>query len=79
MIGNAWEWTVSDLKAYPGGALPSDLELTGDEKVIRGGKFSSPKERATTTFRGFVKARGEKYGETGFRCVLKITPQPKNP
>ncbi|MDT4966965.1 MAG: gamma-glutamyl hercynylcysteine S-oxide synthase, partial [Acidobacteriota bacterium] len=48
MIGNAWEWTASDLKAYPGGQLPT--KLLGDTKVIRGGSWKEGKE-ATTTYR----------------------------
>jgi len=25
MIGNAWEWTASDMRAYPGGQLSANL------------------------------------------------------
>jgi formylglycine-generating enzyme required for sulfatase activity len=74
MIGNAWEWTNSNLEAYPGGKLPSGLKLTGEEKVIRGGRYLTPAKEATTTFRGFVQVQGDRYDETGFRCVLDINP-----
>jgi len=36
MIGNAWEWTANDFKAYPGGRSFSN---TRDLKVIRGGSW----------------------------------------
>src|SRR5215213_5442204 len=37
MIGNAWEWTASDVVAYPGGHLASPVPKT--MKVIRGGSW----------------------------------------
>jgi iron(II)-dependent oxidoreductase len=68
MIGNVWEWTASDLTAYPGGRLPS--EPAKDSRVIRGGSWKEDKNQATTTYRGFLAARGAKdYSATGFRCV----------
>ena len=75
MIGNAWEWTASDLKAYPGGTLGSTLDSSGDLKVIRGGSWASPNDQATATFRRWYGARGEKqgYSYTGFRLVRDIT------
>ena len=68
MSGNAWEWTASDAKSIPGGKqIPwSRLRL----KVIRGGNWQSDTKTATTYFRGFYGAVGEKeYNSTGFRCV----------
>jgi formylglycine-generating enzyme required for sulfatase activity len=71
MIGNAWEWTASDLTAYPGGRLSS--QPAKDVKVIRGGSWKEDKNQATTTYRGFLAARGAKdYSATGFRCVKDI-------
>lgn len=68
MLGNAWEWTASDLTAYPGGQLSSPPAK--DVKVIRGGSWKEDKNQATTTYRGFLAARGAKdYSATGFRCV----------
>lgn len=68
LIGNAWEWTTSDVVAYPGGSfssLPPD-----DTKVIRGGSWHQSKEQATTTYRGFLlKSGGKDYSATGFRCA----------
>ena len=72
MIGNAWEWTASDLSAYPGGQLPSPPGK--DFKIIRGGSWKEDKSQATATYRGYLAARGAKdYSATGFRCVKKPT------
>jgi formylglycine-generating enzyme required for sulfatase activity len=72
MIGNAWEWTASDLRAYPGGHLPANLP-SGELKVIRGGSYESTKDYATTTYRTGWPARGAStYAQTGFRCVRDI-------
>ena len=72
MAGNAWEWTASDARAYPGSKeFPrSRLKL----KIIRGGNWKSNQETATATFRGFYGASGEKdYSSTSFRCVKDVT------
>ena len=72
MVGNAWEWTASDMTAYPGGKLPKQ-PLSGT-KVLRGGSYLSNKNQAMTTYRLGWRARGESsYTETGFRCVKDIT------
>ncbi|MGH9839215.1 MAG: bifunctional serine/threonine-protein kinase/formylglycine-generating enzyme family protein [Blastocatellia bacterium] len=69
LAGNAWEWTASDLTAYPGGQLPRQ-ELSGDLKVIRGGAWDSNRQVATTTYRRGYPARGfTEYSRTGFRCA----------
>ena len=73
MVGNAWEWTVSDLTAYPGGQLSPD-KLAGELKVIRGGCWKSNLNQATTTFRrGWPARGGNEYENTGFRCAKDIT------
>jgi eukaryotic-like serine/threonine-protein kinase len=75
MVGNAWEWTATDLAAYPGGQLPDRLS-DGSElkrgKVIRGGCFLSNGDQATTTFRRGWPPRGENYDNTGFRLAKDI-------
>lgn len=72
MIGNAWEWTASAFRSYPGGQLPSGLP-SGELKVIRGGSYESTKEYATATYRGGWPARGASdYSKTGFRCVKAV-------
>jgi formylglycine-generating enzyme required for sulfatase activity len=72
MVGNAWEWTGSSFKAYPGRGLPANLP-SGDLRVIRGGSFESTKDYATTTYRAGWPARGAStYDQTGFRCAQDI-------
>jgi serine/threonine-protein kinase len=72
MVGNAWEWTASDFRPYPGGRLPAN-QPSGDLKVIRGGSYESTKDFATTTYRTGWPARGANtYDQTGFRCVKNV-------
>lgn len=71
MAGNAWEWTASDARSYPGGKeFPwSRMRL----KIIRGGSWQSNERSATTYFRGFYGAAGEReYNGTSFRCVKDL-------
>lgn len=70
MSGNAWEWTASEAKAYPGGQDPkSKLQL----KVIRGGYFGSTASDATAVKRAYWGATGEAdYGNTTIRCAKDI-------
>jgi formylglycine-generating enzyme required for sulfatase activity len=72
MIGNVWEWTASDLKAYPGGQLPETPP--GETKVIRGGNFLSSDQQATTTYRmGLLRTDDpSRYTTTGFRCAKDV-------
>jgi formylglycine-generating enzyme required for sulfatase activity len=68
MVGNAWEWTASDLKAYANSNLS---EQRAHRKVIRGGSWArdNPPDW-TTTFRGFAAPTGGKdYSKVGFRCA----------
>ena len=69
MSGNAWEWTASDLKPYPGSQLTK--LPSGDRKIFRGGSWSkdSPPDW-TVTFRGFaLPSGGRDYSKVGFRCA----------
>jgi formylglycine-generating enzyme required for sulfatase activity len=75
LIGNAWEWTSSDLTAYPNGRI--GRRPGGNIKVIRGGSWKEDKTEATSTYRGYLLIAGDKdYSATGIRCVQDITPQP---
>jgi formylglycine-generating enzyme required for sulfatase activity len=68
MIGNAWEWTASDVVVYPGGHLSAPIPK--NVKVIRGGSWQETNKQATTTYRGFLRTSdAEDYSATGFRCV----------
>jgi len=75
MIGNAWEWTASDLATYPNGHFSSPVPKA--MKVIRGGSWQESKQQATTTYRGFLEMSGaEDYSATGFRCARDAAPSP---
>jgi serine/threonine-protein kinase len=82
MSGNAFEWTASALKAYPGGRLP---ETAGYQnlKVIRGGSWrSDPKQASATYRRGWPATRKDwpegiaadqiDYSAIGFRCAQDV-------
>ncbi len=72
MVGNAWEWTSSEFKAYPNGKLPTDVPK-GDIRVIRGGSYQSDDKYATTTYRtGWLAQGADTYAQTSFRCVKDI-------
>jgi formylglycine-generating enzyme required for sulfatase activity len=71
MVGNVWEWTASPLAPYPGG--PAAASKAGDFRVIRGGSWSTPKEQATTTYRGYLASNSSDTDKTGFRCARDVT------
>lgn len=74
LIGNAWEWTSSDVVVYPGGSLSSPIPE--DVKVVRGGSWQAGKQ-ATSTYRGYLHITNAKdYSATGFRCVKDVGPLP---
>ena len=73
MVGNAWEWTASTLKAYSADSkLPE--ATSDDKKVIRGGNYISTKKEATSTYRmGLLPINDPTgYNTTGFRCIKNI-------
>lgn len=82
MSGNAWEWTASDYKDYPGGKANAPAGFT-NLKVIRGGTYDSPAKFATATVRRpWPAARGDwpsdqtpVYGKTGFRLAKDAPKQ----
>ena len=74
MIGNALEWTASDLRPYPGAQIP-DFPV-GPRKIIRGGSWveADPPDWSTT-FRGFaLPSGGSGYSLIGFRCAKDAPP-----
>jgi serine/threonine protein kinase/formylglycine-generating enzyme required for sulfatase activity len=85
MTGNAWEWTASDYKEYPGAATFSPPEGYKNLKVIRGGSYdSSPKFATTTVRRAWPATPGDAppgqtpdYSQTGFR-LAKDAPKQQN-
>jgi len=56
MIGDVWEWTVSDYSPYPG--FKSEFDEYNDkwfvgQKVLRGGSFATPRSHIRSTYRNF--------------------------
>ncbi|MCI0525585.1 MAG: formylglycine-generating enzyme family protein, partial [Acidobacteria bacterium] len=82
MSGNAWEWTASEFKEYPGGkvTLPAGYK---NLKVIRGGTYDSPPKFATATLRrphpatrgDWPKGVTPDYAKTGFRLAQDVKIQ----
>ena len=72
MIGNAWEWTATELRAYPGAQVRDQNQA--ELRVIRGGYWGSTPAKATATFRKGWDARGALggYANTGFRCAKDL-------
>jgi iron(II)-dependent oxidoreductase len=69
MSGNAWEWTSSSMRAYPG--APAMSESLSQYRVIRGGAFDTNDSLATGWMRGYLKASAlpAELPNTGFRCA----------
>ncbi|MEP7272726.1 MAG: SUMF1/EgtB/PvdO family nonheme iron enzyme, partial [Acidobacteriota bacterium] len=63
LSGNVWEWTANELTSY----AEADHVLAPG-RVIRGGAYDVPPNRATATYRGVVQPE-RTYDKTGFRCV----------
>jgi formylglycine-generating enzyme required for sulfatase activity len=71
MVGNAWEWTASQMAPYMGESLSANR--SDSVKVIRGGTYLSNSTQATTTYRRGYRANCEGgCGNTGFRCVKDV-------
>jgi formylglycine-generating enzyme required for sulfatase activity len=73
MGGNAWEWTESWAKAYPGSPIPNGHYFTGEYKVLKGGSwvdcsFYRCGISSLTFNRGYFKPQTENQG-FGFRCA----------
>ena len=66
MAGNVWEWTASEVQSYKDASI-----LLAPGRIIRGGAFYTPKERATTSYRGFAQPDKQATG-IGFRCVKDV-------
>ena len=73
MIGDVWEWTSSDLYAYPGfEAFPyreySEIFFGPDYKVLRGGSWATRPGAMRNTFRNWdYPIRRQLF--CGFRCA----------
>jgi serine/threonine protein kinase/formylglycine-generating enzyme required for sulfatase activity len=88
MSGNAWEWTASEYKEYPGGPPYNPPPGFKNLKVIRGGNFDSMPKFATATVRFAYPATREDwspgnkdidYKGTGFRLAKDAPKQQDAP
>lgn len=76
LIGDVWEWTSSDFEPYPGfEAFPyaeySEVFLSGDYKVLRGGSFGTDEVACRGTFRNWDHPiRRQIFA--GFRCARDV-------
>jgi serine/threonine protein kinase/formylglycine-generating enzyme required for sulfatase activity len=83
MSGNAWEWTSTEFKEYPGGVRFEIPEGYKNIKVIRGGAYNSKSTDATATLRGLLPATRNDwkqgvaidYSKTGFRLAKDAPKQ----
>jgi iron(II)-dependent oxidoreductase len=74
--GNAWEWTDSWARAYPGSPIPRGHYFTGEYKVLRGGSwidcsFYRCGISALTFNRGYFRPETKNEG-FGFRCAKDV-------
>jgi iron(II)-dependent oxidoreductase len=73
LIGDVWEWTSSDFRAYPGfRVFPyreySEVFFGDDYKVLRGGSWATHPTAIRSTFRNWdFPIRRQIF--TGFRCA----------
>ena len=76
MLGDVWEWTVSDLAGYPGfRSFPypeySEAFFGPEYKVLRGGSWAVDPLAARTTFRNWdYPVRRQIFA--GFRCARDV-------
>ena len=76
LIGNVWEWTMSPMGPYQGGAPIPHLAAGAQFYVIRGGAFNTPDSTATTYTRGYLSPGSGRadLDKTGFRCAMPVRP-----
>ena len=74
MIGNVWEWTVSDFGPYPGFEVDPYKEYSqpwfGDHKVLRGGGWTTRARLLRNTWRNFYQPHRRDVW-AGFRTCLR--------
>src|SRR5262245_44384242 len=74
MMGDVWEWTISDYAPYPG--FKSEFDEYNDkwfvgQKVLRGGSFATPQIHIRSTYRNFFHPH-ERWMISGFRCAKTL-------
>jgi iron(II)-dependent oxidoreductase len=76
MLGDVWEWTASDFRAYPGfNAFPypeySEVFFGDEYKVLRGGAWATRRDVIRTSFRNWdLPERAQIF--SGIRCVRNL-------
>ncbi|HET8719473.1 MAG TPA: ergothioneine biosynthesis protein EgtB, partial [Candidatus Nitrosotenuis sp.] len=71
MIGDVWEWTLSEFVGYPGfksGFSEYNDKWFTNQKVLRGGSFGTPRRSIRGSYRNFFRL-DERWMFSGFRCV----------
>ncbi len=74
MIGDMWEWTVSEFMPYPGfksGFAEYNDKWFGNQKVLRGGSFATSRHQTRNTYRNFFRCP-ERWVIAGFRCAQDL-------
>ena len=74
MVGDCWEWTQSEFMAYPGfksGFAEYNDKWFGNQKVLRGGAFGTPRLSTRNTYRNFFRPE-ERWMISGFRCAKDV-------
>lgn len=74
MVSDAWEWTSSEFMPYPGfksGFAEYNDKWFGNQKVLRGGSFGTPRLSTRNTYRNFFKPH-ERWMVSGFRCAKDV-------
>ena len=74
MIGDTWEWTSSEFMSYPkfkAGFVEYNEKWFGNQKVLRGGSFGTPKDGTRNTYRNFFRPP-ERWLLSGFRCAKDV-------
>lgn len=71
LVSDCWEWTQSEFMAYPGfksGFAEYNDKWFGNQKVLRGGSFGTPRLSTRNTYRNFFRP-DERWLISGFRCA----------
>jgi ergothioneine biosynthesis protein EgtB len=74
MMSDCWEWTSSEFMPYPGfksGFAEYNDKWFGNQKVLRGGSFGTPKDSTRNTYRNFFRPH-ERWMIAGFRCAKDV-------
>jgi gamma-glutamyl hercynylcysteine S-oxide synthase len=78
-VGDCWEWTASEFRAYPGFepypyAEYSSIFFGADYRVLRGGSWATRPRVARSTFRNWDHPQRRQIF-AGFRCAEDVGPK----